>query len=79
MTRGGKKRVGRIESIGLTCVTTLCRTDSYREATVWPRSSAQRSVMTGRAGLAGREVPEGGDIGTHTADSLHWTAEINAW
>ena len=46
---------------------------------MWPRSSAQRSVMTGRAGLAGREVPEGGDIGTHTADSLHWTAEINSW
>ena len=25
----------------------------------------------------GREVQEGGDIGTHIADSLHFTAETN--
>ena len=29
-------------------------------------------------GWGGREVQEGGDIGIHTADSLHRTAETNS-
>ena len=29
------------------------------------------------AGERGREVQEGGDIGIHSADSLHCTAETN--
>ena len=33
--------------------------------------------LGGWDGGSGREVQEGGDIGIHTADSLHCTAETN--
>ena len=38
-------------------------------------SLAQRTLLCG--GLNGKEIPERGDICTHTADSLCWAAETN--
>ena len=63
--------------MGLTCAHSLCRTDSQREDAAWPRELSWMPVVAQRGGMGGWEVLKGGAIRTHTADSLHCTAEID--